>query len=1217
MLKSKNPCCKQFSMLAAFLFLFICSPKIFAQSPEKAFSKALHFADSVYSTGDLKSARAAYLFAKKINPAHPGVNNRIAEIDRILAQSAQTRTQALQELYSAEDALKNNDLAKAESALGVVGKLNSHERDILQKLNELQIILNQKLELEYKYQDHIHQAENLLSTGYFDKATVQVNAALQLKPDDKNATLLLNSIQNQKKQAVARFEPLYAAARSAYNQKDYAQAVSVINEALKILPEHNGAQELYNTCAGILSYQQELVQLYSSIIQRADKAFAQGNNTEAISLYRQALDVNPDEEYPKMQIRKIENQAVDAKTRQEQFNQLIASADEAYKAAQWQQAASLYDEALNLKPNDKYATSRKKEAESRWAEIMRKENNYRLWIAQGDSLSNLEKWEQAVVVFTKALQVKPEENYPKQRLTFINTLLNNRKENQRQFDALLVSARQNMKKAAWDAARNDINEALKLIPNDSQALAILRQIEQAEHDEKASIAQYLTLRSLGDSLMKEGAWQQAIDAYTEALTIKKDDPYAKGKITEAKAEIKKQGEYLAGINNAERLMKAGQWEESKQAYRLLAEKYPSETLPRQKILIIDSLITDKHKKEARVSQLLHSGDSLMSANKPGEALEKYSHALELKPKDTQIRKKVDLAQQKFQEMNAEEALLSSWRKEADLLFSNIKYDEASTLYSKILKLRPNDVEAKRKLTLSDSLNKVMLDLTEKTNRLKLAADRNFEARKWQDALDNYQQLLALTPNNSEVSARIEICRREIENEIRLENNFKLWMREGDSLFAIQQIEDAASRYQQALQLKPENTEAKSKHDNVIGILIERKLKEEQYVQLIKEGDSLEALGEWINARQRFELSLQIKPSETYPKQKVESLGKIIKDMEAKEMAFEAAMQKGETALSNGQLEKALEHFASAIEIKPENIKARAKINEVNAKIAERIEQDRRYSMLISKADSVYSAGDLNEAVNIYKEALSIKSSENYPAKRISQIEKEISDKEFMENSYVRALATADSCFDVRLYNDALKAYLRATHFKPQETYPHEKIKIINEILTKPRAVEGITYERALESALRDEAAGRWGLAFDNYLIAIHLEPHRQEAADGLKRSLAAALNDTTAIIEKRSLTLNPGAGNRFELPAVARSSRAIIVVTLSKQPAEDSKIVVNYGKGVTTTGGIVLRILKNPVTNTFIGQLGGQVGWDDDNRWLNLIPEPGNLQVDAIIITGR
>src|SRR5690606_24974363 len=79
------------------------------------------------------------------------------------------------------------------------------------------------------------------------------------------------------------------------------------------------------------------------------------------SKYQEALGVKPNESHPAGQIVKIDEilkkQQADeeaAKKLEEDYKKLIADADAAFNAKNWDGSITKYEEALKLKPNEKY-----------------------------------------------------------------------------------------------------------------------------------------------------------------------------------------------------------------------------------------------------------------------------------------------------------------------------------------------------------------------------------------------------------------------------------------------------------------------------------------------------------------------------------------------------------------------------------------------------------------------------------------------------------------------------------------------------------------------------------------------------------------------------------------------------------------------------------------------------------------------------------------------
>ncbi|MBK8580401.1 MAG: hypothetical protein IPL86_00755 [Flavobacteriales bacterium] len=198
---------------------------------------------------------------------------------------------------------------------------------------------------------------------------------------------------------------------------------------------------------------------YAGLIASADKSFKNEKNSDALNDYKDASALKPAEQYPKDQIAAIEmlmdanskEQAEkerlerEAKDKQDSYNALIKQADQEFKAKNYDGALSGYEQALDIKADEKYpadqieainkmlaelaarndADSLKaaQEAEER-ARLETEKNNkeqaaadlqarYDAALAKADSAFKTNNFDPAREGYTEALGIKPEEKYPR------------------------------------------------------------------------------------------------------------------------------------------------------------------------------------------------------------------------------------------------------------------------------------------------------------------------------------------------------------------------------------------------------------------------------------------------------------------------------------------------------------------------------------------------------------------------------------------------------------------------------------------------------------------------------------------------------------------------------------------------------------------------------------------------------------------------------------
>ena len=96
-----------------------------------------------------------------------------------------------------------------------------------------------------------------------------------------------------------------------------------------------------------------------------------------------------------------------------------------------------------------------------------------------------------------------------------------------------------------------------------------------------------------------------------------------------------------------------------------------------------------------------------------------------------------------------------------------------------------------------------------------------------------------------------------------------------------------------------------------------------------------------------------------------------------------------------------------------------------------------YAKIVPKADALYDEQKLEEALDLYKRALSFRKNDEHVIQRIRQIESISIEK---NREYVKIVKKADECFDNQQYEKALELYKRAHLFRKKDTYVIKRIR---------------------------------------------------------------------------------------------------------------------------------------------------------------------------------
>jgi len=296
--------------------------------------------------------------------------------------------------------------------------------------------------------------------------------------------------------------------------------------------------------------------------------------------------------------------------------------------------------------------------------------------------------------------------------------------------------------------------------------------------------------------------------------------------------------------------------------------------------------------------------------------------------------------------------------------------------------------------------------------------------------------------------------------------------------------EAKTNYQNALSLFANEAYPKEKVLEIDKILAEKAAKEKaaaeleaSYNKLIAEGDRLFAANDLVKSKSSFQQALQLKPEETYPKNKIEEIDAKLSELAVDEK-YNSLIKEADRLLSEKNLEVAKQKYEEALTIKQEDY-PQSKIGEINAELEklaqlekEKAEQQKQYNDAIARADKSFAGNNLEEAKSNYQEALQILPKEAYPKQKIAEIEKIMADQlakseaeKAINEKYNALIAQADESYENSEYQNSISKYKEALTVKPNESYPKSKINEIENLLDE-MAKEKLAQQEAEAEAKR-------------------------------------------------------------------------------------------------------------------------------------------------------
>jgi hypothetical protein len=303
---------------------------------DKNYANAIQQADRFFNGKTYDQSKVKYQEALKLKPEETYPSVRIAEIDKILNQ------QVLDEQYrliivAADGFFKTENYlqAKTEYEKALTVKAEQYPNSQISKIDELLQKEQQKM-LSGK-----NAAEDLERRN---AEIAKVNEEIEAR--GAASELEINSLyDNYIGQANAYFETHDYIVSRCWYYKAWGVKTGEIYPKQRI-------DEINRLLSGMLNSQ--LDRDYQKFVDMADSTFRDNQYAVSRGWYNRALGVKANENYPKDQIREIENKIAERMAGQsgQQFESNVQKAATAFDAKNYNVARFWYKKALELRPDD-------------------------------------------------------------------------------------------------------------------------------------------------------------------------------------------------------------------------------------------------------------------------------------------------------------------------------------------------------------------------------------------------------------------------------------------------------------------------------------------------------------------------------------------------------------------------------------------------------------------------------------------------------------------------------------------------------------------------------------------------------------------------------------------------------------------------------------------------------------------------------------------------
>ena len=489
----------------------------------------------------------------------------------------------------------------------------------------------------------------------------------------------------------------------------------------------------------------------------------------------------------------------------------------------------------------------------------------------------------------------------------LSTTFVHAQENTPSFQTLMSKGDKEFSNKEYIKAKTYYQEALRLKPNDTSAKNKLNNTLQKIREETKKEELFFEHIDKGDNFYSNNDLNQALEEYNKALKIFPKDEYALGKKLEISTILKDEKDRLDSFNEkislGDRLMQSEKYAEAVLQYESALEVYPNNSAAKSKYL------DAKNKKEAydtkitEFDRLNTQGQEFTLRKKYAEAISAYEQALQLFPKDKEIPGKINQLQTlKNISDNYNEKI-----NEADALYEDGSYSQAKEAYQSALLVIPDDsyalgmIDRITEIVNSPDYKKIQNDIAkaklekqrqeeerlaateaEKQRKAQVqnlinAGNQQLTDKKYAEAENSFNQVLALDPNNAVAIAKLEIIAGFYE-EIQRQKmaNYNNAMFAGDLAMDKNNFAEAVKQYNIALTYKTGDAEATQK------LALARqneetrvKALEDEYNNYITQADAQYTSKNYDKAIEFYTKAVNVNTGNPYPANKIKQITEML------------------------------------------------------------------------------------------------------------------------------------------------------------------------------------------------------------------------------------------------------------------------------------------------------------------------------------------------------
>ncbi len=854
-------------------------------------------------------------------------------------------------------------------------------------------------------------------------------------------------------------------------------------------------------------------------------------------------------------------------------------------------------------------------------------------IIYGDRHFKESQWLDAKAYYQQALKIKPGDSYAESQINLIIDKMQAQMEAEDIYYDIIDHADVLYEQNKIDEALQQFNKALEIVPDDEYAKNKIKEITEFQQREKGKIDSFNKAVETGKVYMADGKYEQAVLSFTEAAGIFPDNETPLKLISEAKekkaAYLKRESDFNELFTQAERYVLVQNYIEALKIFNKADSVFPENKTASAKIKETE-LLADKQR---RYNRALEKADDYYVNKDFVSAKVGYVKASEIWSEKSYPADMIAKIDSKLEESKKDlENNYNKYIASGDSLFNSQQYDLAKGEYNLALNLKPGESYPKQKLRAIEAVFADRAKEAEKEYQAVIAsADSAFNAGSYDLAKVRYNKALDMKPDDTypqKKIAELNTALAEIAIQKKVDNKYNELVKQADLMFSSLDYETAIEKYNEAHALKPDEAypvDQVALVNKAIADVEKQKQINAEYDSLMETALALFGTDNFAEAKETYSSALALKPYESYPKQQMALIDSLVvqkQQREELERQYNDLVAQGDVAYTAENYNEALAFYSQAVELLPDEGVATGKKSETEAAIAEIKRQEelqRNYNNAIAGADELFDNESFELAKAEYEKSLTYKPDESYPKERIKEVEVELERLAAeREERYIKSVASGDSLLEAGNYKMALASYKTAESIKNTEAYPKQKIVEVEKLIEERRQRMMARYEVVIADADKYYNSRIYDKAIDKYNEAAALLPDEAYPADMVRKITKFIEENAIVDIIKSSDTIVMKTSDRYDFEPVKISVRKSNYIFMRARSVDGSacKLIVSYGSDTGKNGGFVIQVTDGDELRDYISRVGNQYKWfSEDNNWMTIYPENGDVEISLLRIS--